>query len=132
MIQNVEPRIYCWQKLIFDLEYEGEEFMNRADNVELNKGPLGNCMSTREKSYGATVLFLPGVAERLVELLDGEFYAVFTSVHEVMIHAAATADVDDLKAVLTKTLDDMTPEEEVLTEYVYKYDSINRKFIQCK
>ena len=49
-----------------------------------------------------------------------------------MIHAAATADVDDLKAVLTKTLDDMTPEEEVLTEYVYKYDSINRKFIQCK
>ena len=65
-------------------------------------------------------------------MLDGEFYAVFTSVHEVMIHAAATADVDDLKAVLTKTLDDMTPEEEVLTEYVYKYDSINRKFIQCK
>ena len=59
--------------MIFDLEHEGEGFINRADNVELNKGPLGNCMSTREKSYGATVLFLPGVAERLAELLDAIF-----------------------------------------------------------
>ena len=132
MMENAEPRIYCWQKMIFDLEYEGEEFMNRADNIELNKGPLGNCMSTREKSYGATVLFLPGVAERLAELLDGDFYAVFTSVHEVMIHAVETADVDDLKAVLAETLDDMTPEEEVLTKYIYRYDRVNRKFIQYR
>lgn len=132
MIQNVEPRIYCWQKMIFNLEYEGEEFMNRADNVELNKGPLGNCMSTREKSYGATVLFLPRVAERLAELLDGDFYAVFTSVHEVMIHATEMADVDDLKAVLKKTMADMTPEEEVLTKYIYRYDRTVGKLIIVK
>lgn len=132
MMENAEPRIYCWKKMIFDLEYEGEEFMNRADNAELNKGPLGNCMSTREKFYGATVLFLPGVAECLAELLDGDFYAVFTSVHEVMIHAVETADVDDLKAVLAETLDDMTPEEEVLTKYIYRYDRVNRKFIQYR
>ena len=131
MMENAEPRIYCWQKMIFDLEYEGEEFMNRADNVELNKGPLGNCMSTREKSYGATVLFLPGVAERLAELLDGDFYAVFTSVHEVMIHAAETADVDDLKVVLKKTMADMTAENEILTEYVYRYDRGERKLSIC-
>lgn len=88
-------------------------------------------MSTREKTNGATALFLPEVAERLAELLDGDFYAVFTSVHEVMIHAVETADVEDLKAVLDKTMADMTAEE-ILTEYVYWYDSINRKFIQCK
>ena len=49
-----------------------------------------------------------------------------------MIHAAETADVEDLKAVLKKTMADMTAEEEILTEYVYWYDSINMKFIQCK
>lgn len=128
-----EPRIYCWWKMISNLDDDGEGFMNRSDTpAELNKGPLGNCMSTREKTNGATALFLPEVAERLAELLDGDFYAVFTSVHEVMIHAVETADVEDLKVVLDKTMADMTAEEEILTEYVYWYDSINRKFIQCK
>jgi len=69
-----EPRIYCWWKMISNLGNDGEGFMNRSDiTAELNKGPLGNCMSTREKTNGATALFLPGVAERLAELLDGDF-----------------------------------------------------------
>lgn len=128
-----EPRIYCWWKMISNLGNDGEGFMNRSDiTAELNKGPLGNCMSTREKTNGATALFLPGVAERLAELLDGDFYAVFTSVHEVMIHAAETADVDDLKAVLKKTMADMTAEDEVLTEDVYRYDSTNGILVPCR
>lgn len=128
-----EPRIYCWWKMISNLGNDGEGFMNRSDiTAELNKGPLGNCMSTREKTNGATALFLPGVAERLAELLDGDFYAVCTSVHEVMIHAAETADVDDLKAVLKKTMADMTAEDEVLTEDVYRYDSTNGILVPCR
>lgn len=127
-----EPRIYCWWKMISDLEDDGEGFMKKSDTAELNKGPLGNCMSTREKTNGATVLFLPGVAERLAELLDGDFYTVFTSVHEVMIHAVETADVDDLKAVLKKTMADMTAEDEILTEYVYRYDRTNGILVPCR
>lgn len=68
----------------------------------------------------------------MAELLDGDFYAVFTSVHEVMIHATETADVDDLKVVLKKTMSDMTAEDEILTEYVYRYDKVSRKFIQYR
>lgn len=131
MEKTIEPRIYCWQKMLFGLEIEGES-MDNADGAVLNKGPLGNCISTREKTNGATVLFLPGVAERFAELLDGDFYAVFTSIHEVMIHSVESADVDDLKAVLMDTLEEATPEREILTKYVYRYDSVNRKFIQCR
>lgn len=127
-----EPRIYCWWKMVFNLKNEGEGFMNRTDTIKLNKGRLGNCMSTREKTNGATALFLPEVAERLAELLDGDFYAVFTSVHEVMIHAVETVDLDDLKVMLKRTMADQTSEEKILTEYVYRFDSVNRKFIQCK
>ena len=126
MEKTTEPRIYCWQKMLFGLEIEGEG-MDNADGVVLNKGPLGNCISTRKKTNGATVLFLPGVAERFAELLDGDFYAVFTSIHEVMIHSVETADVDDLKAVLMDTLEEATPEREILTKYVYWYDSVQKK-----
>ena len=95
------PRVCEVLKLVQHPAYEGEDIY--ASDYIPEKDAVGNCMSTREKSYGATVLFLPGVAERLAELLDGDFYAVFTSVHEVMIHATETAAVDDLKAGLKKT-----------------------------
>lgn len=131
MEKTTEPRIYCWQKMIFGLQTEGEEFMGSTDSTVINKGPLGNCISTRERTNGATVLFLPGVAERLSELLDGDFYAVFTSIHEVMIHSVETADVDDLKAVLMHTLSEATMERDVLTEYVYRYDRGKRKLSIC-
>ena len=47
---------------------------------------MGNCLSTSRKTNGAVAVFLPGVAERLAYLLDSDFYMVFTSIHEVMIH----------------------------------------------
>lgn len=47
---------------------------------------MGNCLSTSKKTNGAVAVFLPGVAERLAALLESDFYMVFTSIHEVMIH----------------------------------------------
>ena len=72
--------------MIFNPEYEGESFMNLGDKCELKKDAMGNCLSTTKKTNGAVAVFLPGVAEQLAYMLDSDFYMVFTSVHEVMIH----------------------------------------------
>ena len=44
---------------------------------------------------------------------------MFTSIHEVMIHNAATAKPEDLRRVLEDTVRDTTPEEDFLTLNIY-------------
>lgn len=95
------PRIYKWEGVLCDKSYAGESFMNDEDICDLDKSFSGNILSTTRKTNGAVAVFLPGVAERIAELLDSDFYMVFTSIHEVMIHSTGSGvDPKDLKLVL--------------------------------
>lgn len=116
------PRIYCWEKLIFDPDYTGENFMNLLCDYKIKKDVLGNCLSTTIRTNGAVAIFLPGVAERIGQLMGCGFYMVFTSIHEVMIHSEKTAVPEDLKHVLEDTVRETTPPEDFLTYQVYHYD----------
>ena len=107
------PRIFLWEKLIGNPEYNGECFMDLNQEFELRRENVGNCLSTVRRTNGAVAVFLPGVAKRLAELMKGDFYLVFTSIHEVMIHSDVTANPDDLKEVLRETVEDTTPEEDL-------------------
>lgn len=122
------PRIYCWEKLIYNMSYEGENFMNLLFDLPLKKDTFGNCLSTLTRTNGAVAVFLPGVAQRLGYLLGGGFYMVFTSVHEVMIHSEENTDPRKLKEVLAETIEETTPEEDFLTYYVYHYDPETGQF----
>ena len=122
------PRIYCWEKLIYNMSYEGENFMNLLFDLPLKKDTFGNCLSTSTRTNGAVAVFLPGVAQRLGYLLGGGFYMVFTSVHEVMIHSGENTDPRKLKEVLAETIEETTPEEDFLTYYVYHYDPETGQF----
>ena len=116
------PRIYCWEKLIFDPDYAGENFMNLLCDYKLKKDVLGNWLSTTIRTNGAGAIFLPGVAERIGQLMGGGFYMVFTSIHEVMIHNERSADPEELKKVLADTVNETTPPEDFLTYQIYHYD----------
>ena len=122
------PRIYCWEKLIYNMSYEGENFMNLLFDLPLKKDTFGNCLSTSTRTNGAVAVFLPGVAQRLGYLLGGGFYMVFTSVHEAMIHSEENTDPRKLKEVLAETIEETTPEEDFLTYYVYHYDPETGQF----
>ena len=126
------PRIYCWEKMIFDPRYDGENFMNILADYPIRKDAIGNCLSTVRRTNGAVAVFLPGVAERLANLFQGSFYLVFTSIHEVMIHNAATAKPEDLRRVLEDTVRDTTPEEDFLTLNIYFYDRDTGQFSLCQ
>lgn len=125
------PRIYCWEKLLCDSDYEGENFMNLLSDFEIGKDEVGNCLSTTIRSNGAVAIFLPGVADRIGSLMNGGFYMVFTSIHEVMIHCDKSADPEDLKKVLEETVKDSTPEKDFLTYYIYHYDPSTGEFTYC-
>lgn len=123
------PRIYKWEGVLCDESYAGESFMNDEDICDLSKSFSGNILSTTRKTNGAVAVFLPGVAERIAELLDSDFYMVFTSIHEVMIHSVKSGvDPKDLKLVLRDTLREVTPSSDYLTEKIYKYNRRTHKF----
>ena len=114
--------------MIFDPEYEGENFMDLTGIHELKKDAMGNCLSTSKKTNGAVAVFLPGVAERLAALLESDFYMVFTSIHEVMIHNDRNVEPEDLKEVLQETIKSATPKEDYLTSRIYHYSRTTHKF----
>ena len=123
------PRIYKWEEMIFNREYTGDSFMESCDEDVISKDAMGNCLSTTRKTNGAVAVFLPGVAEKISELLDSDFYMVFTSIHEVMIHSTGSGvDLKDLKLVLQDTLREATPSSDYLTEKIYKYNRRTHKF----
>lgn len=123
------PRIYKWEGVLCDESYAGESFMNDEDICDLDKSFSGNTLSTTRKTNGAIAVFLPGVAEKISELLDSDFYMVFTSIHEVMIHSTGSGvDPKDLKLVLQDTLRKVTPSSDYLTEKIYKYNRRTHKF----
>ena len=49
-------------------------------------------------------------------------YLAFTSVHEVMLHDAESVEPEELKTILKATIEEATPEEDVLTRHIYHYD----------
>lgn len=123
------PRIYKWEGVLCDESYAGESFMNDEDVCDLDKSFSGNILSTTRKTNGAVAVFLPGVAEKISELLDSDFYMVFTSIHEVMINSTGSGvDLKDLKLVLQDTLREATPSSDYLTEKIYKYNRRTHKF----
>lgn len=123
------PRIYKWEGVLCDESYAGESFMNDEDVCDLDKSFSGNILSTTRKTNGAVAVFLPGVAEKISELLDSDFYMVFTSIHEVMIHSTGSGvDLKDLKLVLQDALREVTTSSDYLTEKIYKYNRRTHKF----
>lgn len=74
--------------------------MNLMCDYKIKKDALGNCLSTTIRTNGAVAIFLPGVAERIGQLMGCGFYMVFTSIHEVMIHSERNANPKELKQVL--------------------------------
>lgn len=123
------PRIYKWEGVLCDESYAGDSFMNDEDIFDLDKSFSGNILSTTRKTNGAIAVFLPGVAEKISEMLNSDFYMVFTSIHEVMIHSTGSGvDPKDLKLVLQDTLREVTPSSDYLTEKIYKYNRRTHKF----
>ena len=123
------PRFYMLEKMLLNNNYSGDSFMNGDDTFQLNDRFVGNLLSTTRQINGAIAVFLPGVAEKISEMLKSDFYMVFTSIHEVMIHSTKSGvDPSDLKNVLKSTIAEATQAQDYLTEKIYKYNRKTHKF----
>ena len=95
--QGIDPRVVEMDEFLFNpTGYTGVPL----DNWE---GDGSFCLTTAKRLNGAVAIFKPGVAER-IERAIGSFWAVFTSVHEAMIHPMTEVDADILQVIMDSCL----------------------------
>ena len=70
--------------------------------------------------------------KKLVELMDGDFYVVFSSVHEALIHSSKLCSLEELENLLRTSNSRMTFQKEFLTDKVYYYCKEEDKFIMLR
>lgn len=79
------PRLIDLSKLLLSAGgYNGEAFMDQETGFLFDEAWHGVCLTNISRVNGASAVFLPGVAERLAELIGSGFYVVFTSIHEAI------------------------------------------------
>lgn len=77
---------------------EGFDFMNIMKPLrKLPQGLLSGTVTTLPNSDGAIAMYYPGVCERLAEMADGDFYAVFSAKDECHVHRASSVTAELLK-----------------------------------
>ena len=85
-------------------------------------GP-GYVLTNSSFYWGAGALFYPGVIKRIHELLDGGFYILPSSVHELILIAADDQDPERLVELIRSANRTVVQENEVLADDLYRCDS---------
>ena len=85
-------------------------------------------LSTETSVNGAAAVFYPGVLNRVAELLDDDFYLVFASTLESMVHPIKKSDKSFLKKhAVNMSKSAFTPANEFLSSRLYVYHRKNAK-----
>lgn len=83
---------------------------------DLGEG-YGVFLTNTSQMNGAVSIFLPGVAKKLGERMNGDFYIAFTSIHEAVLHKIGTVEAVQIQ----EGLKGVSSEENFLSEQVYRY-----------
>jgi len=89
----------------------------------------GYLLTTSDRRNGAVALFYPGVKERLAELLGGDYYVGFTSIHEAVIHPVGHKVLHQLKESINRT-NIVFDNSEMLSAQVYRYSCKRKELIE--
>lgn len=119
-----KPRIIDLVSSLWTFQTNGDDIF---DPSYIMPGKNVNvCLTYEGLTNGATAIFLPGVANRVRELIGEDYYFVPTSKHEVMLHAVNGPYTEkDLTEILNDTIKEATLECDILTRKVYKYSQFN-------
>lgn len=80
-------------------------------------------ISTKKAQGGAVAILLPGVRERVSEMLGGNFYILPSSIHEVIAVPETAGEADDLRSMVSSINNDVVEPEDRLSDSVYLYDT---------
>jgi len=93
-----------------------------AGRAPAGAGP-GFVLTNSRFFWGAGALFYPGMIERIHELLDGDFYVLPSSVHELIIMRVEDQDPQQLAELVRSANRSVVNDNEVLADDLYICES---------
>ena len=84
-------------------------------------------LTTTKQTNGAIAMFYPGVMEKISEMAGGNFYAAFTSIHDVRIHCEKSIPPRHILQNLKSVNDHFDPAE-ILSRKVFFYNAKSKEF----
>ena len=85
-------------------------------------GP-GFALTNSKFFWGAGALFYPGVIDRIHELLDGDFYVLPSSVHEMIIMKVEDQDPQQLADLIRSANRSVVEDDDILADDLYVCES---------
>lgn len=103
-------------------------------SVEVHAEDVWECMrgyrlTTTRWLNGAIALFYPGVKERLAEMMGGDYFVGFTSIHEAVIHPVQHKILGEMRAAI-QHINAVFDEKEMLTNRIYRYCAARGELIE--
>lgn len=89
----------------------------------------GYRLTTVRQLNGALAIFYPGVRKRLAELMGGDYFVGFTSIHEAVIHPVKHKNANDMKEAI-QHINAIFDEQEMLTNRVYRYSCKREELLE--
>ena len=119
------PRMYFSALDVTDPPYERGAFMalnSQITTIQPSQVPI---VTTTSQMNGAIAMFYPGVMEKIAEMIGGDYYVAFTSMHEARIHKVGTiSPVEVARRIkhVNKTINKSEGQDDALTSKVYLYE----------
>ena len=95
---------------------------SKSKRAPAGAGP-GFVLTNSKLYWGAGALFYPGVIERIHELLDGDFYVLPSSVHELIIMPVEDQDPEMLAGMIRSANRSVVEPGEILADDLYICES---------
>lgn len=97
---------------------------------EASRNRFVRVLTNEQGINGASALFYPGEMDNVASAVGEDFYAVPTSIHEMIIVPASEAqEEDEMNRALYRTISEFTDERDWLSDHIYFYDSEHRLFM---
>ena len=101
----------------------------KINNKDKWEGIRGYRLTTVRQINGALAIFYPGVSQRLAEMLGGDYFVGFTSIHEAVIHPTSHKNLRDMKEAI-QHVNAVFDEEDMLTNRVYRYSCKRKELLE--
>lgn len=116
---NQYPATICHLKST--LMHEKPKLILDTDKLDFSERPAVFVVTNAEGFMGASALFYEGVQEKIEELLGGDYYAVPSSVHELLVIPEKDApNISEIREMLIEA-NGMIAKEDVLSDVPYVY-----------
>lgn len=124
------PRITDLGTLLFNQYSSGKPFMEDDFHTDADF----QILISKNRLFGATAIFFPKVAERISQIMGGDYFFATTSVHEVFVHKINTISPKNIKEGWNASTDagisdGSLTSADFLSDRVFRYDSRKKEIV---